>query len=621
MLATLSDKAFNDPEWIFEIKWDGYRAIAELEPDNVRLYSRNGLSFSETFPPVYQALTQINHQAVIDGEIVVLDDQGHPSFQMLQQYREDPAHPLIYYVFDLLSLDGKDLKTLPLIQRKELLKHLLDGIPNSVIRFCDHIPKSGKDFFDQVVQMGLEGMIAKHIDSGYAVGVRSRQWLKIKNHNSVEAVIAGYTEPKGSRKHFGALILGEYNDGQLRYIGHAGTGFDDKLLNEMMMRMKPLIMSKSPFKEKIKVNAPVTWLKPQLVCEVKFTEQTQEGLLRHPVFLGLRIDKSPEEVVKSNDTMAHQTSETATKEDKKVSATGKNMIIGGHEVKLTNVNKVYWPGEKIKKGDMLAYYEKMAPVILPYLKDRPLSLKRTPNGISTKGFYHKDAGENAPSFVITEKVESDSSDKVIDYIVCNNGATLLYVANLGSIEMNPWNSTRLKPDHPTYIVIDIDPSENNSFEQVIDTALATQQVLEKAGVTYYVKTSGATGLHIYIPLGNKYPYEQAREFAHIIAMLTQELVPDFTTLERSIKKRGDRIYIDYLQNNRGQTLASAYSVRPVPGAQVSAPISVKELKRGLHPSQFNIFNMPKRIEKLGDLFFQVLGKGNNIKTSLHNLGY
>lgn len=304
-----------------------------------------------------------------------------------------------------------------------------------------------------------------------------------------------------------------------------------------------------------------------------------------------------------------------------ISTNEKILKPGGHQVKLTNINKLYWPDEKITKGQMLAYYEKAAPVILPYLKDRPLSLNRMPNGIKTKGFYHKDAGEHVPSFVVTEQVRSESSGKTVDYIVCNNAATLLYVANLGSIEMNPWNSTRRKPDHPTYVVIDIDPSDHNTFSQVVDTALAATQILEKAGAIFYLKTSGATGLHIYIPLGARYEYETAKDFAHVIAMLTNELVPGFTTLERSLKKRGDRIYIDYLQNSKGQTLASAYSVRPVKGARVSAPISMKELNHRLSPEQFNIFNMEKRLEKMGDIFSMVLGKGNNIRNCLRNLGY
>ncbi|HLO82111.1 MAG TPA: DNA ligase D [Chitinophagaceae bacterium] len=622
MLASLHSEPFDDPEWLYEIKWDGYRAIAELNDHEIRLYSRNGLWFNTTFAPIVKELELIKHDAVLDGEIVVLDNEGKPSFQLLQLYREDPAHPIIYYVFDLLKLDKKDIHSLPLVQRKELLKHLLAGLPNKVIRYCDHIPGKGISFFREVSKLGLEGMIAKKADSEYASGIRSRQWLKVKNINTAEALIVGFTEPRGSRKHFGALILGEYDGAELKYIGHTGTGFDDKLLKELWNTMKPLTTGSSPFSKVIKVNAPVTWLKPELVCSVKFTERTREGLLRHPVFMGLRPDKSAKEVIKNNDAMPVRSKKQADPEPESLATVNEKIVKSdGGQVKLTNINKLYWPDEKITKGQMLEYYEKIAPVILPYLKDRPLSLNRMPNGIKTKGFYHKDAGENVPSFVVTEQVQSESSDKTIDYILCNNTATLLYVANLGSIEMNPWNSTRRKPDHPTYIVIDVDPSAHNTFSQVIDTALAATQVLERAGATYYVKTSGATGLHIYIPLGAKYEYGPARDFAHVIAMLTNELVPEFTSLERNLKKRGDRIYIDYLQNSKGQTLASAYSVRPVPGAQVSAPITLKELNYRLSPDQFNIFNIEKRIKKLGDIFYMVLGKGNNIRNCLRNLGH
>lgn len=618
MLATLHDKVFDDEEWLFEIKWDGYRAMAALDGSKTKFYSRNGLSFSESFKTVYDALSGIDKKAVLDGEVVVLNDEGKPDFQMLQQYKEDPSHPIIYYVFDLLFLNGQNIMHLPLIQRKEMLRLLLHDYQDGVIRYCDHVAGRGNAFFKQVINMDLEGMIAKHIDSEYSIGVRSRQWLKIKNQNAREAIIAGYTRPKGSRRHFGALILGEYLEGKLTYIGHIGTGFNDKMLKEMAAVMKPLEVSTSPFEARVKVNDLVTWLEPSLVCQVKFTEQTRDGKLRHPVFLGLREDKSPEEVDHKNETVEKNQSKMAPANQKE--QLEKLLTLEGNEVKLTNLQKIFWPGEKITKGDMLNYYEKIAPILLPYLKDRPLSLKRNPNGIEAKAFYHKDAGENAPSYVMTEKVESESSDKVIDYIVCNNAATLLYVANLGSIEMNPWNSTRKKPDHPTYIVIDIDPSDGNSFEQVIETAQAVGEILDKAGATYYYKTSGASGIHVYVPLNNKYAYEPAKNFAHIIAILTQELVPEFTTLERMVAKRGNRIYIDYLQNRKGQTLASAYSVRPVPGACVSTPITLKELKKGLHPSQFNIFNVQKRIEKLGDLFFQVLGKGNDIRNCLKKLG-
>jgi bifunctional non-homologous end joining protein LigD len=299
----------------------------------------------------------------------------------------------------------------------------------------------------------------------------------------------------------------------------------------------------------------------------------------------------------------------------------KTVKINNHNLVLTNLTKLYWPKDKITKGAMINYYEKMAPAILPYLKNRSLSLKRNPNGIADKGFFQKDAGEHFPSWIKTAAVFSASTQKIIHYTICNDTATLLYLANLGCIEMNPWNSTIQSPDKPTYLILDIDPSEKNSFDQVIETAQSINAILEKAGAASYCKTSGATGLHIYVPLNAKYEYEQVRSFAAIIAGIAQQQLSSFTSLERSLKKRGNKIYIDYLQNSRGQTIAAAYSVRPVAGAQVSAPLLWKEVKPGLHPSQFNIFNMEKRVNKLGDLFGMALKKGVNIISCLKKLGY
>jgi len=293
--------------------------------------------------------------------------------------------------------------------------------------------------------------------------------------------------------------------------------------------------------------------------------------------------------------------------------------IGKHVVSITNRQKIYWPGEGFTKGDLIDYYDKMADYILPYLKGRCLSLKRNPNGINDKGFYHKDAGENAPPYVDVHKVKSESNGKIIDYIVCNNKATLLYVANLGCIEINPWNSTTKKIGNPTWMVIDIDPSDKNKFAEVVDTALAVRKVLDNGGVSSYCKTSGASGLHVYVPLKNKYEYETVREFAHIIASLVQEQLPGITTLERSLSKRGPKIYIDYLQNSAGQTLASVYSVRPVPGASVSTPLEWKELNHQLSPKQFTIENIFQRIKKKGDLFLPVLNESNSIDKALKAL--
>lgn len=293
--------------------------------------------------------------------------------------------------------------------------------------------------------------------------------------------------------------------------------------------------------------------------------------------------------------------------------------IGSNIVSISNRKKVYWPDEGFTKGDVIDYYDKIADYILPHLKGRPLSLKRNPNGIKDNGFYHKDAGENAPSFVDVLKVKSESNGKIIDYIVCNNKATLLYVANLGCIEINPWNSTEKKPGHPTWMVIDIDPSDKNTFTEVVDTALAVKMVLDKAGIKSYCKTSGASGLHVYTPLKNKYDYATVKDFAHIIATLVQEQLPDTTTLERSLNKRGPKIYIDYLQNRTGQTLACVYSLRPVPGASVSTPLEWREVNHQLTPKQFTMQNTLQRIKKRGDLFLPVLRESNSIEKALKAL--
>lgn len=599
MLASLHEgKPFDDKEWLFEMKWDGYRAIAQKKGNRVLLYSRNGLMFSN-FPLINKELSKWEDDFILDGELVVLDKEGKPSFEKLQQYKDDPSHPLVYYVFDLLEWNDKDLQERKLKERKAQLQKLLKKTKSETIRFSDHVINKGVAFFEQVSDMNLEGIMAKKIDSRYVQDYRSKEWLKIKNVQTMEAIIAGYTEPEGSRSAFGALILAEDQEGELTYIGHVGTGFNEKSLRDIKKQLDVFRSDNSPLKEKFQSNAPVTWVAPKLVCTVKYSERTKSGSLRHPVFIGLRPDKEVEELIMDKNYVIKK--------------------IEGFDVKLTHLEKLYWPENKITKGMMLEYYEKIGPLILPYLKDRPLSLNRMPNGIHTNGFYHKDAGENAPEFVKTEIVESESLAKKIDFILVNNLATLLYVANLGSIEMNPWNSLRNKPDHPTYMVIDIDPSEKNTFEQVIEVAQVAHNILDKANIPSYPKTSGATGLHIYIPMGNKYPYDQAKEFAHIIAIMIHEHLPELTSIERMIKKRGDRIYIDYLQNAKGQTLASAYSIRPVQNACVSTPLTWDEVKKGLRPDQFTIRNMLHRVREKGDLFSPVLGKGIDMKKSIKNL--
>lgn len=614
MMAKLHEKPFDDPNWIFEIKWDGYRAVADLADKEVKLYSRNGLSFATKYPDVFNELKKIKKKVVLDGEIVALDEKGMPNFQLLQQYGDHPEAELVYYVFDCLYVNGKSIENKPLLERKEILKKML---PQSrVIKYCDHIEQRGKEFFKLMKKQGLEGMIAKRADSVYRENYRSDDWLKVKQVQTLEAIIAGYTEPKNSRKHFGALVLGMFKKGKFTYIGHTGTGFDDKTLRYLYSKMQAHRIGHSPFKEKIPVNGKVTWLEPELVCNIKYSEETQSGILRHPVFMGLRIDKEAKEI-------SEEAQEIESRKDVHTESSDmdKTKTVNGNKVTLTHTDKIYWPQEGYTKGEMIEYYDKVYKYISKYLKDRPESLRRTPNGITDEGFFHKDAGDAAPEWVDTYKMWSESANKEINYIVCNNKATLLYMANLGCIELNPWNSRVDSVDNPDYLVIDIDPSEKNTFDQVVDTALMVKEIFDKCGCSAFCKTSGATGLHVYVPLGAKYSYEQARDFANTIAMIAQEQLSDFTSLERSLSKRGkDKIYIDYLQNRPGQTLSCAYSLRPKIHAPVSTPLDWKEVKHGLKPADFNIKNTIERLEKKGDLFTPVLGRGIDMVKALKKLG-
>lgn len=605
MLASISKNPFDDKDWLFEIKWDGYRAITEIKKEEIKFYSRNGIDFSRRFPAIFQALKKIKHDVILDGEVVLLNEKNLPDFQKLQHYETNLSYPLIYYVFDILELNGKNMEKLPLVERKKILKQLLKK--NQVIRYCDHVDTNGIAFLEKAKEQGLEGIIAKKKDSGYKRGYRSKEWLKLRNIQSTEVVIAGYTEPKGERSHFGSLIVANKKGKQWQYRGHVGTGFSAELLSSLKKTMKPLETGESPFKTKVPLNGNVTWVKPKLVADIAYTEVTRDHIFRHPVFLRLRDEKQTKDV---NEEIMEEITDVKKNEEIKV---------GKYTVALTNRHKIFWPDEGYTKGDVIDYYDKMANYILPHLKDRPLSLKRNPNGIRDEGFYHKDAGENAPDYVDVFKVKRGSDDKVIDYIVCNNKATLLYLANLGCIEINPWSSTTKKPENPSWMVIDIDPSAKNKFTDVVDVALVTKKVLDKAGIVSYCKTSGASGLHVYAPMKNKYDYKTVKDFAHVVATLVQEQLPKTTSLERSLKKRGEKIYIDYLQNNQGQTLASVYSLRPREGATASTPLDWKEVNHKLHPSQFTIENLLKRVEKKGDLFQPVITDSNNIGKALKAL--
>ena len=637
MLAKIGEGPFDDKGWIFEMKYDGYRAIAEVDEGKVALYSRNQLTFNRKFAKIAERLMALPHRAVLDGEIVVLDKDGKPRFQLLQNYQKTGKGDIYYYVFDLLYLNGYDLSDLPLLDRKKFLEQIITELGDPTIIYSDHIEEKGKDFFKEIQEQQLEGIIAKRSDSLYRKGQRSNDWLKIKTSARQEAVIAGFTEPRGSRKLFGALVLGVYEEGELRYIGHTGGGFNSKSLKMIMEKLEPLIRKTSPFKKKIKTNTPVTWVKPVLVCEVSFSEWTDEGHMRHPIFEGLREDKAAKEVVREMPNGVQPTDKTSRQSEKKKekdilkkdttsktkptiskNAKGKQITLNRHKISLTSLDKLYWPDEGYTKGDLIQYYLQISDYILPYLKDRPQNMLRHPNGMKENGFFHKDVSELNLDWQKTVDIYSESNDKELRYLVCNDQATLTYMNQLGCIEINPWNSRIQSLANPDYIVIDLDPGEN-TFEEIIETALVVKKILDRAKAEAYIKTSGSRGMHIFIPMGARYEYEEAKNFALLIAQMAHEQLPKLTSLKRSPKERKKQIYLDYLQNRKGQTLASAYSVRPKPGATVSTPLKWEEVKPGLHPSQFTIKTIFERLEKEGDLFKGILGKGIDMEKCLKNL--
>ncbi|WP_437919984.1 DNA ligase D [Sphingobacterium sp. LRF_L2] len=637
MLATLTDRSFDDDEWEFEVKWDGYRAIACCRKEQVQLRSRNDKSFNEKYYPIVDALQDWDIEAVLDGEVVVLNDEGLSDFAALQNWREDEDGTLYYYVFDILWYNGKNVMGLPLRERKAILQSIVPKTGR--IRVGYSVSTQGTDFYLAAQQIGLEGIIAKRSDSRYLLGKRTRNWLKVKVQKRQEVVIAGYTKNEGSSKLFSSLLLAVYEGKKLRYVGKVGTGFTERKQRELLQLFKPLQRKTSPFKGDVEynkatqfrpnpLNAQVTWLRPTVVCEINFSEVTADGVFRHPAFIALREDKAASTVTLEKPRAAGKVrtdhKKDGTKGNKKrnnmaLDPTAESQIlkIGKNELKLTNLSKAYWPKEKYTKRDLLQYYEQMSPFILPYLKGRPLSLNRFPDGIEGDSFYQKDVTGKVPDWIELFPYEADGEAK--NYMMANGKDALLYMVNLGTIELNPWFSTAKKPDYPTYCVLDLDPDKNNTFGQVIDVARTIHSLLSSLAIDSYCKTSGSTGLHIYIPLGQKYTYEQSQLFARYIAGEVHQQMAETTSVERMLAKRKGKIYIDFLQNKAAATLASPYSVRPKPAAPVSMPLHWEEVKKGLRMTDFTIENSLARVEEMGDIFKPVLGRGIDLKKLLKEL--
>jgi bifunctional non-homologous end joining protein LigD len=616
MLASPAARPFSDARWLFEIKYDGVRVLAAREGARVALYGRAGQDFTSRYSEVVTALRALPlTRFVLDGEVVALDEAGRPSFQRLQNRmhltrpadveRERSTVPVSAVFFDALALEGRDLRRLPLLERKACLALAVPA--RGVIRYGDHVVERGEAFYDAAAEQRVEGILAKRVDSRYTGG-RTREWLKIKCHRRQEFVIGGWTDPQGARGLFGALHLGVYEDGRLVYVAKVGTGFDEATLRRVWERLQPLARPTSPFATGTPTGRRHHWVEPSLVCEVRFTEWTDEGGVRHPAFLGLRDDKRPEDCRREEDVTAGSPADVSDAPPP----------VSDRVVTLTNPTKIFWPDEGYTKSDLVAYYERMAPWLLPYLRERPLVLARYPDGITGKSFFQKDAPEWAPEWIRRERIHARGVERDIDYFVVDDVESLRYVANTGTIPLHLWASRVGTLERPDWLVLDLDP-KGAPFTDVVKVALALRAILERLELVGYPKTSGATGLHVLLPLGARYSYEETRTFARLLATLVVEAVPAISTIVRGIQARGGKVYVDFGQNGPGQTIVAPLSVRPLLGAPVSCPLGWSEVTARLDPGRFTIRTAPARLDRMGDPMAPVLGPGVDIAAALARL--
>lgn len=680
MLAKLTDAPFDGDGWLFEPKMDGFRLLAFAERGSVRLRSRNGNDMTTLYPEVVEELRAQPHESfVLDGEVVVLDEAGLPSFGLMQQRMGRPkvdgapraAGTLMYYPFDLLHLDGYSVRRAPLSERKSLLARML--APGDVVRPIEYAVGGGEAFYAAATRLGLEGVVAKRLDSIYEPGRRGNAWLKIKATQSQEMVVGGYSAGTGARAStFGSLLVGYYDDGALRFAARVGTGFDQAALDDLYQRMQPLRVEESPFAPDPELGvAGDVWLQPELVARLKFAEWGAGDHLRAPVYLGLEPTRDPRTVVRERPTSGPPPTAVRERAPARGAPTGDGsgaaalaedaaaaveqlagraakdgsmaLDAGGHAVRVTNLDKALWPetAERaaITKRDMLAYYARVAPAILPHLRDRPLTLTRYPNGVDAPSFYQKNWTYELPEFVETVKLFSSHNEGDVEYVMVNNLATLLWLAQLADIEMHPWLSRRAGPDeaglgttftgskenieasilnYPDFLVFDLDPYiysgeegagaepelNRRAFAKAVETARALKGILDQLSLSSFLKTSGKTGLHVYVPVRREHPYPVTRKVTELIGRFLMEQRPLDVTMEWAVSKRDGKIFLDHNQNVRGKNMASVYSLRPLPGAPVSTPLRWDELD-DVYPADFTIDVVPDRLDHLGDLWADI----------------
>lgn len=602
-------------DWLYEIKWDGVRALCYIDQGNLRMVSRNGNSMDRQYPELSILPHHVKaRQAILDGEIAALDSRGVPSFEQLQRritVSEASAiatlarqHPVVLYVFDLLYLDGKDLRDTPLLERKRLLQETL--VPNETIRYSDHFAGAGKELLEAVRQQGIEGIVGKRAASHYQ-SRRTGDWIKYKITNSDSFILCGFTQ--GERDLFGALVLGIYDRGKLVWAGNVGTGFDRKMMQAIHDRLAPLAQKTCPLEPDKLLPKPgaVTWTRPELVCEVKFAQWTEDNRLRAPVFLGLRPDIDAAECVRNPTPAAARTPLLDA------TAPEATSLIDGHRLKFTNLDKLFYPQDGYRKRDLLNYYDAVAPLILPHLKDRPLSLKRYPNGIDRDFFFQKEVSPSFPKWLRTGMADQ------IRHIIGEDRATLLFLVNLGCIDHNPWMSRMGSLEQPDYLLIDLDPQECG-YGKIVEAALVVRARLDQAGLESFPKTTGGDGMHIFVPLEPRYSYEQVRAFAELLANLSSHQRPDLFTTPRAIARREKgKVYFDWVQIARGKTISAPYVLRAYPGAPVATPLAWREVTPRLSPEQFHIGNALARFDRVGDLFEGVLKRPQALEPAIEKL--